>query len=37
VTQFQRKAPDFYAKYKAAANVIYKSAAKNTQQPDAKA
>jgi len=37
VTQFQRKAPDFYAKYKAASIIIYKRAAKNTQQPDAKA
>lgn len=37
--QFQRKAPEFYNKYKAAATVIYKRAAKKTDAttPEAKA
>jgi hypothetical protein len=37
--QFQRKAPEFYNKYKAAATVIYKRAAKKTDTttPEAKA
>lgn len=30
-TQFQRKAPDFYQKYKAAATVMYKRSAKKTE------
>lgn len=32
-TQFQRKAPEFYLKYKAAATVIYKRSAKKTDTP----
>lgn len=36
--QYQRKAPEFYLKYKAAANVIhYRAAAKKEAQPEAKA
>jgi hypothetical protein len=36
--QFQRKAPEFYSKYKAAATAIYKRAAKKTDTtPEAKA
>lgn len=36
--QFQRKAPEFYNKYKTAANVIYRRAAKKTDtKPEAKA
>lgn len=36
-TQFQRKAPEFYYKYKAAANVIYKRATKSSTKAEAKA
>jgi hypothetical protein len=35
--QFQRKAPEFYYKYKAAANVIYKRATKSSTQAETKA
>ena len=35
VTQYQRKAPEFYNKYKAAANVIHKRAAKANTTPPA--
>lgn len=35
-TQFERKAPEFYQKYKDAASVIYKRAAKSTTTPEVK-